>query len=231
MKILNYLKLNEHPIQLRLEQNRTKTFTEVYHAHQGMELLYIHKGIGKVIIDQQIFHIDEGTLVIIKPFQLHHIQLLTSPSQPYVRSLIVFEPRQLESFLSQFPSLYELLQSMCYDKNINPVLKSEKLTELETIIKLYKKNAEEESPTELLEKQALFMLSLLSVIKPIWQESVKVIGNLQSQPSTVEQIMHWIDQHYMEHFKLKTLAEFVHLSPVYVSSLFRSTLTVVLQNT
>ena len=138
MKILNYLKLNQHPIQLRLEQNRTDTFTEVYHAHQGMELLYVHKGNGKAVIDQQIFPINEGTLVIIKPYQLHHIQFLTSPSQPYIRSLFVFEPAILEGFLSPFPSLYELLQGLCYDKNIIPVLNNEKLSEIETFITLYK---------------------------------------------------------------------------------------------
>jgi AraC family transcriptional regulator, arabinose operon regulatory protein len=221
MKILNYLKLNEHPIQLRLEQNRTNTFTEVYHAHQGMEILYIHKGIGRAIIDQQIFQIDEGTLVILKPFQLHHIQFSTSPSQPYIRSLMVFEPKLLESFLTPFPALYDLLQSMCYDKKSNPVLKSEKLTEIESLIQLYKRKSEERSPSELLEQQALFMLSVLSVIKSLWKESPKVIGNSHAQPSTVEQIMHWIERHYMETFSLKALAESIHLSPVHVSSLFR----------
>ncbi|MDR7078741.1 AraC-like DNA-binding protein [Neobacillus niacini] len=221
MKILNYLKLNQHPIQLRLEQNRTDTFTEVYHAHQGMELLYIHKGNGKAVIDQQIFPINEGTLVIIKPYQLHHIQFLTSPSQPYIRSLFVFEPAILEGFLSPFPSLYELLQGLCYDKNMIPVLNNEKLSEIETFIKLYKSKTEEKSPSELLEQQALFMIAVLTIIKPIWKESVKVIDRSSIQPSTVEQIMRWIDENYMEPFELNALAKSIHLSPVHVSSLFR----------
>ncbi|MEH7273595.1 AraC family transcriptional regulator [Neobacillus vireti] len=221
MKILNYLKLNQHPIQLRLEQNRTETFTEVYHAHQGMELLYVHKGIGKAIIDQQLFHIDEGTLVIIKPYQLHHIQFSTSPSQPYIRSLFVFEPAILEEFLSPFPSLYELLQSMCYNKKMNPVLKDEKLLEIENFIKLFERIAAEKSPTELLEQQALFMIAVLSIIKPIWNEAINVIKNSSIQPSTVELIMRWIDENYMDPFELNALAKSVHLSPVHVSSLFR----------
>ncbi|MEH7176316.1 helix-turn-helix transcriptional regulator [Neobacillus vireti] len=221
MKILNYLKLNQHPIQLRLEQNRTETFTEVYHAHQGMELLYVHKGIGKAIIDQQLFHIDEGTLVIIKPYQLHHIQFSTSPSQPYIRSLFVFEPAILEEFLSPFPSLYELLQSMCYNKKMNPVLKDEKLLEIENFIKLFERIAAEKSPAELLEQQALFMIAVLSIIKPIWNEAINVIKNSSIQPSTVELIMRWIDENYMDPFELNALAKSVHLSPVHVSSLFR----------
>jgi AraC family transcriptional regulator, arabinose operon regulatory protein len=222
MKILNYLKLNEHPIQLRLVQNRTHHFTSINHGHQGMELLYIHKGKGKVIINQQIFPIDEGTLVVFKPFQLHQVQIETTPFQPYIRSLFVFEPEILERFLSPFPSLLELLQSMCFEKDVHPIFKNNRIREIEKIINTYQGNAETNSPAEKLEQQALLLISLLAIIKPFWNESIQLQDEGTAfNPSTVEQIMEWINQHFMVPFELKKLAESVHLSPVHVSSLFR----------
>lgn len=61
---VNYMNLNEHPIVLRFVEDRTNNFTEVYHSHQGIELIYIHQGKGKVIIEQKIYTVEDGTLVI-----------------------------------------------------------------------------------------------------------------------------------------------------------------------
>jgi AraC-like DNA-binding protein len=217
------MELNQHPIHLIFETNRTETFKEVYHAHQGMELLYIHEGTGRAIIDRHIFEINPGTFLYFKPFQLHHVQIFTSSDQPYIRSLFLFEPLVLENYLTSFPLLNETLQHMLLDKPVNQMIRQLNRDELIGLFTFHRKRIAEARPVERIEQQALFVISLLAQLKT----TMKAITGLSTPPgafaSTAEQIMHWVDEHYMEPFQLEKVSSLVHLSPTHVSSFFRKT--------
>lgn len=221
MKIINYLGLNQHPIYLRFQQNRTETFKEVYHAHQGMEILYIHEGEGQAVIDQQITPIRPRTMLFFKPYQLHRVQIYTSQKQPYIRSIFIFEPLVLMKYTSSFPECAELLRKLSHENHTSQVIEDFDQEGLISLMQFFSKRFEEVHAAELLEQQVLFLMSLLSMLGSALRRKVGAFNPISAHPSVTEQIMAWIDQHYMEPFELEKLAASVHLTPVHVSALFR----------
>jgi AraC-like DNA-binding protein len=223
LRISNYMELNHRQIRLIFNTNRTETFKEVYHAHQGMEWLYVHEGKGRAIIDRHIFELDSGTFLYFKPFQLHHVQMFTSADQPYIRSLFIFEPHVLEHYLIPFPALNEVLQRMLLDRPENQIIRSLDRREMDKLFNVHRNLLNDARPSEVLEQQALFILSLLSLLKATGKSTAKLNARPAASAATAEQIMGWVDKHYMEPFQLETVSDLVHLSPAHVSSLFRKT--------
>ena len=60
------------------------------HWHEEMEIIYIKKGKGQVMVDLEAYSVSAGTLVLILPGQLHSIQQFEDSSMEYEN--IIFHP-------------------------------------------------------------------------------------------------------------------------------------------
>ncbi|MCR8635730.1 AraC family ligand binding domain-containing protein [Paenibacillus radicis (ex Xue et al. 2023)] len=95
MRIDNYLNLTRFPAQISLTLDRTASFREVRHSHPGLEIIYVHEGCGHVVLNQQRYIIQPGTLLYYKPYQQHQVQMNIDAENPYIRSMFLFEPALL----------------------------------------------------------------------------------------------------------------------------------------
>lgn len=140
-----------------------------------------------------------------------------STSKPYIRSLFLVEPRGIESFLSPFPHLKGIFEQL--KRGAYHILQGLNEREISELFSFHQKRLDEKGG--LLEQQVIFMFSFLKLISP--QLVTASTKNKSNQPpySNIEKIMDWINNHYMKPFCLEQLAKSLHLSPVYVSSLFR----------
>ncbi|MDF2923721.1 MAG: hypothetical protein K0R57_2635 [Paenibacillaceae bacterium] len=228
MKILNYMNLNQHPVQCSFQVDRSRQFVEIYHAHQGMELLFVHEGSIRVVVNQQIFDLQPGSLVYFRPFQLHRILMHTRPGEAYIRSLLVFEPAELERRLGPFPALQQFLQRLWKEPGQLQVFR--KLPWEQTVGRIsdYRERMEAAAPGILLEEQMLCLMDFLRHLRAHEEEAPAHMGTpasgrppgAQVQP-VAEQAMAWLEEHYMDHFELGRLAQAVHLTPNHVSAAFR----------
>ncbi|MEK3884738.1 AraC family transcriptional regulator [Paenibacillus sp. PL2-23] len=225
MKLINYMNLNRHPVQLSFHKDRSYEFAEIYHAHQGMELLYVHEGRGHVIVDKQIFELRPGAMFCFRPYQLHRIRVTGLPDQPYVRSLFVFEPAALEAVLGSFPTLQAFLRLLSRDPSLPSKLCMLDLPEIEGLLHYYSGALKHCASEQLLEQQLFFLSTLLQHIRTAWIQS-EASGTVGAHSggkvlSAAEHLLEWLEEHYMEPFELDKLAQAVHLTPNHVSSLFR----------
>lgn len=221
---MNYMQLNEHPIQLSFKLDRTSSFSDVYHAHQGMELLYIHEGQGQIVLERKIHEVGPGTLIFFRPYQLHRVRIETAKGR-YVRSLFVFEPSVLEAFLTPFPALKSFFLGMLKQSEQRQVIGGFREEDIGALFQAHQPETGDIGlPGERLEEEALFLISFLRAVKRHGlAEGGPVHGSLPEAAGTAEWIMHWLEQRYAEPFSLKELASAVHLSPNHVSHLFRKT--------
>ncbi|OPH53340.1 hypothetical protein BC351_05545 [Paenibacillus ferrarius] len=224
MKILNYLNLNQHPIQCSYSFDRTHDFKEIYHAHQGMELLYVHEGQIRVIMNQQIFDLKPGDLVYFQPFQLHRIQLKLEDDSRYVRTLFVFEPSAIERYVAPFPALLAFFHRL-WKEPLHMQVFTHLPQEL-TLRKLndFKNRMDHASTEQLLEEQALCLLELLHHLKAFEDTSLQSPPPNRPSSFVAKQVMEWLEEHYSDDFQLNQLAKAIHLSPNYVSAVFRQTI-------
>jgi AraC family transcriptional regulator, arabinose operon regulatory protein len=226
MKILNYMNLSRHPVQCSFMVDRTHQFTEIYHAHQGMELLYIHEGSIRVIVNQQIYDLKPGNLVCFRPFQLHRILMKTECGASYVRSLFVFEPAELDRFLGAFPALQQFFQRLWKAPLQLQVFRKLPLDKTSARLKEYHRRIDAAPFPALLEEQILCLMDLLHHLRAHEEapnpSCASVPGSLQVQGSLVaEQVMEYLEAHYSEPFELDAVAQAVHLTPNHVSAAFR----------
>jgi AraC family transcriptional regulator, arabinose operon regulatory protein len=220
MKIMNYMNLNQHSAQLSFRMDRTQSFTNIYHAHQGMELLYVHQGHGQVIVNQQISQLGPGSLVFFRPYQLHRLQMELGPEDSYVRSLFVFEPSELERYIAPFPSLRSFFHRLLSDPLEQQVITGLPQPSIERLFEDWNERMAMVSPKHEIEEKMLFLISFLQFLK-FHRGAGKQEEPLEVRKASVaERVMQWVEEHYMEEFHLKKLAEEVHLTPNHVSAVF-----------
>lgn len=221
MSLIENLNLGYNSFWFNFESKTYEHQWEKYHAHQGLELLYIHEGNGHIVIDQKIYKIKPKTLICFQPFQLHKINISANQQSPYIRTMLVFDPAFVEPFIKPFSSLYSVLKFLCKGTLQQQLFDlNNEYKVLELFIE-FNRRLETENPYNHREELVIFLISLLQrlkdVIPHIQEENFSPRRNLQH----VEKVLDWIEEHYKEEFVLNHLASDLHLSTYHISHLFR----------
>ncbi|TMV48766.1 helix-turn-helix domain-containing protein [Paenibacillus mesophilus] len=211
------------PIELQLVVERAAPYKEVFHFHPGVEIFYIHEGVGQVIVEQQMHEVKSGTLLFFRPFQPHYQQMEVGPAQPYVRSLIKYNPTYFSEFLKPFPSLYKFHDYLCHSDSVLQIQHRLAPEQLDRLIRDFNLRFKSRPVIDDLERNALFLLSFFHFIQPLWQSYKEAEVQKTMTDPFVVRILKWIDEYYQEEFQLEALAHVVHLSPNHTSYLFQKT--------
>lgn len=75
------------------------------HFHNAYELLFIRKGSVSIRIDEQVYEVGAGTVLVIGRFEEHSLQIR---SAEYERSYIILDPVRLERLLTDRRLLFPL---------------------------------------------------------------------------------------------------------------------------
>ena len=100
---------------------------DISHCHDQYEILYVIDGVGRMVIEGTSFDIKPGTLMVIRPFEYHSMQLDSSSS--YERYVIHFSEGDLVSdarnllnaMMSEVEGSGKLYTATALSKNVRPV--------------------------------------------------------------------------------------------------------------
>ncbi|QGQ98417.1 AraC family transcriptional regulator [Paenibacillus psychroresistens] len=227
MRVIEHFDFNKHPFMFNYNAKTTDNLFQMFHAHQGLEFLFIEQGNGHIIIEQQLVPLHPPMLFIFQPYQLHRIHVTASKEMPYVRSIFVVEPHALEPYLLQFPSLraffrrtwLELLPTQAL------LLDSEQALALKNALLLTHSEREQVKTYQQEQKDEATALGALNVLRLLRTMPDLFLSQLNNRPlreaHLAEQTMAWIEEHFREAFSLQSLADSLHVSPHYLSHLFR----------
>lgn len=221
MRLMNYMNLNQYPLQLSFMKNRTNKFEEIYHAHQGMELLYVHCGEGHVISEGVLTEIRPGSLFCFRPFHIHRIKI-DMKKGPYIRSLFLFEPSVLNKYIQPFQSLYAFFYNLWKQPLVQTVFTEIPEEKLHYLMDDYTKEVDTLNLTEPHDSEAYFLVALIHLLKlhSVKDGRVPSIKPVPKISNSIPLILDWLENHFHEDFQLDTLAKAVHLSPNHVSYIF-----------
>lgn len=195
-------------------------FRGYYHWHQGCEFLFVYRGQGRVIVNQQTYDIKPGMLFFFQPFQLHKVHVEVSHQTPYERSILHFDPISLGKSLYAFPglnTLFNRLQNGIYTNQAFDL--SECYHYVGEMFDAFHKSI---TTNNWEEDCQLFLMQILSCIRPNKQDlEISLNHNELRSLRYSEKIMQWIEEHYMETFDLEKLSSELHLSKPYVSRVFK----------
>ncbi|AIQ37434.1 AraC family transcriptional regulator [Paenibacillus sp. FSL R5-0345] len=192
-----------------------------FHAHRGIEILYIYTGRGEIMAENQTYPIRDHTLVWFQPYQLHRVMVPPTPNRSYIRTNLTFDPSLLEQYLSVFPLMEKFFRRMWKGSLQMPVFYDLQDTLIPDLLEeLDYSTNNSAAGTE--ENIGFLMLQLIRLLQKHMSGDLTEVSPLHSRGgSHAERITEWLDEHYKEPFSLEVLAAAMHLSPYHISHLFK----------
>ncbi|CAM4346869.1 AraC family transcriptional regulator [Paenibacillus alkaliterrae] len=192
-----------------------------FHAHRGIEMLYIYEGEGEVMLEGKYYPLSSGTLVWIQPYQLHLVDVPSNPNSVYVRTNLTFDPHLLSAYLAPFPGLQRFYERLWKGNLQKQVFSLQEECPLPGILEELQQTRHE-LPTEREESFGLSMLRLLRFLQQhVFTESLPGTNASLRALKHVENITEWLENNYHRPFRLEEMADELFLSPYHLSHVFK----------
>lgn len=194
-----------------------------YHLHQEFEIYYLVSGKRKYFIDDNIYIVQAGNLVLINANEIHKTSNINN--HPHERIVMYFDFSFLESLC---PNILELDLLSCFESEYRVLPLSFKYKNtIETILdKMLDIYSEKYNYNELRKEfylQILLAELLLLINEFINELKAEEYHYSQFMHPKVSQLIEYINSHYYEPISLTDMAEKFSMSPSYLSKLFKST--------
>lgn len=195
---------------------------KMFHAHQGLELLYVHEGSGIVTVERKQFPLRPGTLFCFQPYQLHKVEVPTQGECSYIRTNVTFDPRTVEPYAAPFPKLHAFLRRLwkgSLAKQVFPLGDDPRLPQLLASFEQARSRTPD-GPHD--EERALFLLALLRHLQlEVFPDGDADGSGMEKASRHIERIHDWLETHFRKPFDLEAMAQQLHLSPYHLSHLFK----------
>ncbi|MDF2926497.1 MAG: AraC family transcriptional regulator [Paenibacillaceae bacterium] len=204
-------------------KNTTRTaFKGYYHCHRWGEWLLIHAGRGQIMVGERLYELKRGMLFYFQPYQIHRIYVESGPEQPYIRSIIHFNPQAVESSLGPYPGLQAFYRGLWLQKlEVNAFDIQEKMTYMEELLRLYASLHDMADDSLRMENDGLLAAQMLVFLREHYQDVPGAPHAVQRSLRYSEAVIAWLETRYCGTFRLEELAKELHLSKFYVSKIFR----------
>ncbi len=192
------------------------------HWHDEMEIIYIKKGCGTIMVDFETYEVYAGTLVLILPGQLHSISQHENDSMEYEN--IIFHPnillsKQTDDCTKDF-FLPLLLNETALPALITPSLKNYEeiascIDEADEICKIYPKAYQFALKSQLFR----FFYLLFSACN-----DTSGLPKKRRTLDKMKQIIKYIECNYMEKITIADMSREIGLSRSYFMKYFKNTM-------
>ncbi len=200
-----------------------------FHSHQEYEIYFFHSGDCKYLINNRIYELQPGDIILLDGMTLHKPNPGTS--SPYTRSILHFSPTWLQELLNAlgipnlldpFKKLNNCLIRTSYDETGQFV--DGRIKEIVASLKHIDDEAQQiGKKNEFLEAEV--KLELVQLLLGIYKMSQKQLSQITSKKSEkelhAEEIASWINDHYVRKVSLDRIASELNLSKYYASHVFK----------
>ncbi|KIL38763.1 hypothetical protein SD70_24500 [Gordoniibacillus kamchatkensis] len=194
-----------------------------FHAHQGVELLYVHEGCGSVTMERRSYPLRPGMLFCFQPYQLHKVEVPAQAGVRYVRSNLTFDPRIADSYTAPFPKLQSFLRRIWKGALTQQAFELGGDDRLPQLLASFDEARRQAAGDPQEEERALFLLALLRHLQlHVFPPAEEAAGGAAKASRHVERILDWLEERYAQPFELEAMAAELHLSPYHISHLFKS---------
>ena len=188
-----------------------------YHCHDHGEIAFVLSGTGKYRIEDEIYTVQEGDLLIFNPGVRHQALVCSGSDTPTTEFFVGFSDLQLPGF----------------PINALPLPGGEYIlhTTGELHQRLFKICSSMDAEKAVCRQGKYFMLKsymiqmLLLIIREQCEPMEKPQGysfESVNRKYVVEQMLNYFEDHYSEKISLDQVAENMYLSPFYISKIFKS---------
>lgn len=215
------LRLGAHAFFLKYRQETRDEDMLMFHAHQGIELLYIYEGTGTVTLEGRHYELKPNTLFCFQPYQLHKVDVKVKVGSKYQRSNVTFDPYILNTYLESYPQLQSFLRYLMNGSLKRQVFEFFEDSTLENLLSNFDQVRRLSNGELNPEYRVLFLLSLLKYLQIHVFKITDTNSFIEKTTGHIEKILDWVDNHFRQSFLLEALSQELHLSSYHVSRLFK----------
>lgn len=188
-----------------------------YRSHDYLEMSYVFSGEGKYRIEDRIYSVQEGDLLILNPGVMHQALACPEAEVPATEFFVGFSDIHVTGCQANFMPLpggqYVLHTTGELRQRLLKICSS-----------MEAENAVRRQGRYFMMKSYLVQMLLL-VIREQCEPMERPVGcafESANKKYVVEQIVNYIEDHYSEKISLDQIAENMYLSPFYISRIFKS---------
>ncbi len=187
-----------------------------YHQHNShLELAFVMSGHGQYKIDDRIYKIEEGDLLVLNP-GVYHQGLVSDPEHPATEFFIGLSDFNLEGMR---PNCIELDTMPIY--KCSPELK-QRLNRLCVAMEA-ERDAGNTGRYYMMQSYLIqYVLYILRDVQETSQPSSRCSFESVNKNEIVGQIMLYFEEHYAEKISLDIISENMYVSPFYISKIFKT---------
>jgi AraC family transcriptional regulator len=191
-----------------------------FQSHDGVEMYYIWEGMGNYLVGDQVYPLQPGTLMLIRPRTLHKVVQI-HPDHNVCRHVLIWKEHFITSSLrsnEKNPFLEKKIDCWYVQPNV------EERNRIENIYEVINKeltHQEEgfEAIVHSLVKEVLFLCARIHTKSNVQN---RLIEN-KHFPKEISFLFQYINSNFQENLNLKSLAKLVHMNHTYLTSLFQKT--------
>ncbi|PRY83683.1 AraC-like DNA-binding protein [Alkalibacterium olivapovliticus] len=192
-----------------------------FHSHQQYEIYILLKGQVHYLINNQIFSISPGTIIVMDGTELHKVKLIQE-DEPYQRSIVHFDPNWIRSILKVTGAEFLVTFFEDYHHRLFTFKETDDMEQLLALVQqlseLTVEKGTEEKETEIRLRLINLLLHLYTAEKlTILQET----DEKSEKARLAESIASYIQQHFNSKWTIETLADDLNISQSYASHLFK----------
>ncbi|MFC0393335.1 AraC family transcriptional regulator [Paenibacillus mendelii] len=191
-----------------------------FHSHAFYEIYYFQSGECNYLIGDKLMTLRPGDLILMHGMTLH----CPNPSlhEPYVRTIIHFDPAYIHKVLQPEPAS-ALLKPFEELRNIRLSLSADEQQELERL--LHTMNELYDSRKSLSSAAGgRFLFRFLDLLELLREWCTKPVDEYQHgslKERHVQSVVSYLEEHYAEDVTLDAIAGALHLTKPYLSNLFK----------
>lgn len=191
--------------------------SQSYHYHDCYELYYLYSGERYYFIKDNTYHVEGGSLVLIKPYEIHCTANFAD--RGYDRLLINFKKDFIQelAFICGDTNPFE-----CFEKDIHTIILNPKEQQfIEFLLDGMKQENKKGNPANNTYLKFSLMQLLLFASKHHRQPEIDIHSYANSTHKTISEITGYINNHYNENITLDIISNLFFISPCYFSRIFK----------
>lgn len=195
----------------------------LFHSHPQYEIYYFHEGACSFLIGDRIYELEPGDLIFMDGLTLHCAN--AAMDQPYIRSVCHFHADYVQRLL-RIPGGADLLEPFRRLRHARLRLSPVQREEAERLLGRLSEHNVPQDKLAYVQYHLLFCELLACICR--WSETLPG----QAPTASTEKLQHvqdmitFVEQHYMEDLHLDDLERELHLNRHYLSKLFKQVMGV-----
>ena len=191
--------------------------SQKYHYHDCYELYYLYSGERYYFIKDKTYHVDGGSFVLIKPYEIHCSANFAQYG--YDRLLINFKKDYLDKFLGAMEGTNPF---ECFEKDIHTIiLTPHEQHFVELMLDNMLSEYQSENALDNVYLKTCLMQLLLFINNHRHQKIDSLYNYANSTHKTISEITGYINNNYYEDITLSLISELFYISPCYFSRTFK----------